>query len=172
MSKTKVQIVTILLLIILSLFELLTSKEQVIQNTGQNSQETSQSTTSNTRQKTKVTKVIDGDTIEIEGGFKVRYIGIDTPEISGKVEYFGKEAASKNRELVENKEIELEKDVSETDKYGRLLRYVFVNGEMINERLVRDGFAKVSTFPPDVKFKDLFLEAQEFARNNKVGLWR
>src|SRR4030042_2567140 len=95
------------------------------------------SSTSNENQKNQastnegilVTRVIDGDTIEIEGGQKVRYIGIDTPEKVDprpSVQCYGKEAAAKNKELVEGKRVRLEKDVSETDKYGRLLRYVFV----------------------------------------------
>jgi len=74
----------------------------------------------------KVTEVIDGDTIIIEGGYRVRYIGIDTPEIHPEVEAFGMEAWQANRQLIEGKEVRLERDVSETDKYDRLLRYVYV----------------------------------------------
>ena len=70
----------------------------------------------------RVTQVVDGDTIIIEGGYRVRYIGIDTPEIYPEVEAFGIEAWQANRRLVEGKEVRLERDVSETDKYGRLLR--------------------------------------------------
>jgi len=66
---------------------------------------------------------------------------------------------------------ELMKDVSETDKYGRLLRYVWLGDQMVNETLVKEGFAQVSTFPPDVKYKEKFLEVQKFARENKIGLW-
>src|SRR3990172_7201954 len=81
------------------------------------------------REKVKVTRVIDGDTIELGDGRRVRYIGIDTPETVDPrkpVECFGKEAAAKNRELVDGKMVEMEKDASETDKYGRLLRYIYV----------------------------------------------
>src|SRR3989344_6996325 len=91
----------------------------------------------------KVTRVIDGDTIEIEGGQKVRYIGIDTPETvdpRSLPQCFGKEAASKNRELVEGKKVRLEKDILDKDKYGRLLRYVYLpdsnSGIFINDYLV------------------------------------
>jgi micrococcal nuclease len=121
-----------------------------------------------------VTRVIDGDTIEIEGGTTVRYIGIDTPETSHPtkgVQCFGREATNKNKELVEGKRVRLEKDVSETDKFGRLLRYVYLDDEFINERLVREGFAHSSAFPPDVKYQDLFVSAQEIARSNNAGLW-
>lgn len=127
-----------------------------------------------TKYKTKVIRVIDGDTIKIEGDKVVRYIGIDTPETvhpSKPVQCYGKEASDKNRELVEGKEIKLEKDVSETDKYSRLLRYVWLGDMMVNEYLVREGYAQSSTYPPDVKYQDRFLEAQRRAREEKKGLW-
>lgn len=124
----------------------------------------------------KVIRVIDGDTIEIEGGQKVRYIGIDSPETVDPrrpVGCFGKEASLENKKLVEGKNIILEKDISETDKYGRLLRYVYLpNGVFVNDYLVRNGFAKVVTYPPDVKFVDQFLEAQRQASEQKRGLWQ
>jgi micrococcal nuclease len=121
-----------------------------------------------------VTKVIDGDTIELENGQKVRYIGIDTPETVDPrrpVGCFGKEASDKNKELVLNKKVQLIKDVSETDKYGRLLRYVYVNDIFVNNTLVREGFANASTYPPDVKFAQQFKKAEEEARNQGKGLW-
>ena len=122
----------------------------------------------------KVSRVIDGDTIELINGEKVRYIGIDTAELnaSKKSECFAEEAFTKNRELVEGKEVKLEKDVSETDKYGRLLRYVYLGNEMINEKLVKEGYAQVATYPPDVKYVEKFKEAQKFARENNLGLWK
>lgn len=122
----------------------------------------------------KVTKVVDGDTIQIEGGKTVRYIGIDTPETVDPrrgVQCFGKEASSKNKELVLGKEVRLEKDVSETDRFGRLLRYVYVGELMINETLVKEGFAQASSYPPDVKYQEKFRAAQEDAQKNKKGLW-
>jgi len=121
-----------------------------------------------------VTKVIDGDTITIEGGQVIRYIGIDTPETvhpSKPVECFGLEASNKNKELVEGKRVKLEKDVSETDKYGRLLRYVWIDDIFVNDYLVRQGYAYVYTYPPDVKYSDQFVEAQREAEKNNRGLW-
>ena len=121
-----------------------------------------------------VTRVIDGDTIQIEGGAKVRYIGIDTPETVDprtSVQCFGKEAAAKNRGLVEGKRVRFEKDVSETDKYGRLLRYVFIGETFVNETLVREGYAFSSPYPPDVKYQDVFDKAAKFAKANDKGLW-
>lgn len=122
----------------------------------------------------KVAHVVDGDTIKIENGQVVRYIGIDTPETVDPrkpVQCFGKEASAKNKQLIEGKEVRLVKDVSETDKYGRILRYVYIGDTFVNDYLVRNGFAHSSTYPPDVKFQDQFKKAEEEARNNKRGLW-
>jgi len=122
-----------------------------------------------------VTKVIDGDTIAIESGEVIRYIGIDTPETvhpSKPVECFGKEASNKNKELVEGKRVRLEKDVSETDKYGRLLRYVWAGDIFVNDYLVRQGYAYAYTYPPDVKYSEQFVKAQQEARENNRGLWK
>jgi len=122
----------------------------------------------------KVIKVIDGDTIEIEGGKKVRYIGINTPETVDKrkaVECFGIEASKENKKLIEGKTIRLEKDISETDKYGRLLRYVYINDIFVNLELVKNGYAYSSTFPPDVKYQTQLDKAEKEARKNKLGLW-
>jgi micrococcal nuclease len=121
--------------------------------------------------KVKVTRVIDGDTIEIESGEKVRFIGIDTPEISGRTDCYGNESKEYLKNFLDGKEIKLEKDVSEKDKYGRLLRFVYLEDVLVNKKIVEDGYARVSTFPPDVKFQDMFLEAQESARNGRLGLW-
>ena len=118
-----------------------------------------------------VTRVIDGDTIIIEGGYRVRYIGIDTPEIHPEMEAFGMEAWQANRRLVEGKQVRLERDVSETDKYGRLLRYVYVNDIFVNAELVRQGLAKAKAYPPDIKYQD-YLEAMEAeARSEERGMW-
>lgn len=124
-----------------------------------------------------VLRAIDGDTIEvaIDGqAYTLRYIGIDTPETvhpSQPVECFGQEASAFNKNLVQGKQVELEKDVSETDRFGRLLRYVYIDGQMVNETLVREGYAVSSTFPPDVKYQDRFLQAQTEARDANRGLW-
>ena len=118
-----------------------------------------------------VIRVIDGDTIEIDGGERVRYIGMDTPEDTALKECFGEQATRRNRELVEGRSVELERDISETDRFGRLLRYVWVGGEMINEVLVAEGFALAATFPPDVKYESTFLLAQTRARAEGLGLW-
>jgi micrococcal nuclease len=122
-------------------------------------------------------RAVDGDTIEVEiegESYKVRYIGIDTPELhhpEKPVEYYAQEAYEKNRELVEGKTVFLEKDVSETDRYGRLLRYVYVGDLFVNAYLVQQGYAQASTYPPDVKYQEHFLELQREAREAGRGLW-
>ena len=146
------------------------------------------------RQTALVTRIIDGDTIEVElvlslalseaegevkgiegRRYKLRYIGVDTPETRHPqkgLECFGREATEKNRELVEGKVVYLEKDVSETDRYGRLLRYVYLaDGTFVNAELVRLGYAQVATYPPDVRYADLFLRLQREARQAGRGLW-
>ncbi|MEA3442381.1 MAG: thermonuclease family protein [Chloroflexota bacterium] len=115
-----------------------------------------------------VTRVIDGDTIEIEGGYRVRYIGIDTPE-KGEPYYW--EALKANQELVEGKRIRLEGEVEDKDKYGRLLRYIWVDGTMVNAELVRQGYAYSYSYPPNLKYQAHFLQMEREAREQGLGLW-
>jgi len=115
-----------------------------------------------------VVRVIDGDTIEIEGGEKVRYLGIDAPE---PTKCYGPEATAKNRELVERKKVTLEKDVSERDAFGRLLRYVHVNGLFVNAELVRLGYAFSYHRAPDIKYQEPLLQLEQEARQARLGLW-
>lgn len=122
----------------------------------------------------KVTHVVDGDTFTLESGEVVRMIGIDTPETvhpSKPVQCYGNEASQKTHELLEGKDVKLEKDVSETDKYKRLLRYVYIDDVLINEYLVAEGFARSSSYPPDVKYQSKFIEAEKLARAQNKGLW-
>lgn len=122
----------------------------------------------------KVVRAIDGDTIELEDGRRLRYIGVDTPELGGSgnsSECFARSAFDRNRALVVNKFVTLETDVSETDRYGRMLRYVYVGETMINEQLVKEGYANASSYPPDVKYQDRLRAAEQLARTNGSGLW-
>ena len=122
-----------------------------------------------------VTRVVDGDTIVIDTGEKVRYIGMNTPESVDPrrpVQCFGKEASEYNKQLVTGKKVRLVKDVSETDKYGRLLRYVYLeDGTFVNEKLVRDGYASVMTIPPDVQLSNIINAAEREARADRRGFW-
>ena len=124
-----------------------------------------------------VVEVIDGNTIKVivDGQeYTVRYIGIDTPEMKDSVEaseWLGPEATEANKEMVAGTTVLLEKDVSNADPYGRLLRYVYAGGVFVNEELVRLGFAQISTHPPDVKYFDTLMDAQREARDSGRGLW-
>ena len=125
-----------------------------------------------------VTRVIDGDTIEVDIGgtiYKVRYIGIDTPELDDERPEFcalAQEATRLNRQLVEGETVRLEKDISETDKYERLLRYVYVGDTFVNAELVRQGLAWAKAYEPDIRHQGILEEAEAEARQDKVGIWQ
>lgn len=126
-----------------------------------------------------VTRVIDGDTIEIEGKIKVRYIGINTPEIyhdtTGKKtgeQCFANESFLENKKLVEGKTITLVRDVSDKDRYGRLLRYVYIENLFVNDYLITNGFAKIMTIKPDVKYSLEFKQKEKEAKTNNLGIWK
>lgn len=120
-----------------------------------------------------VERVVDGDTFVTRDGNRVRLIGVNAPEITGSAEYYGEEAAAYTRRMLTGETVWLFRDVSETDRYGRLLRFVFVPGDalMFNERLVREGYANAATYPPDVSLADRFREAERIARSEGAGLW-
>ena len=115
-----------------------------------------------------VTKVIDGDTIVLENGEYIRYIGMDAPE-KGRP-YYG-EAARENKRLVDGKKVRLEYDVERIDRYNRTLAYVYAGDIFVNAELVRNGYAMIYTFPPNVKYYKTFLAIQKEAREQKRGLW-
>jgi micrococcal nuclease len=124
----------------------------------------------------RVTKVVDGDTIDIspsvEGRSRVRLIGMDTPEVYFGTQPYGPEASAFAKRELDGEEVELELDVQKIDPYGRLLAYVYLpDGRMFNEVLLEEGYAQVATFPPNVKYQDRFLEAQREARAQNRGLW-
>ncbi len=129
----------------------------------------------------RVVRIVDGDTIVVSVGGRdehLRYIGMDTPETvqpGSPVQWMGPEASRANAALVAGRTVVLEKDVSETDRYDRLLRYVWLaDGDrwtLVNLELVRQGFAQVETDPPDVKYADRFVAAERTARDAGLGLW-
>lgn len=125
----------------------------------------------------RVLRVVDGDTIlvEIDGRQeRVRYIGVDTPETVAQdspIECFGPEASAANKELVEGKSVRLERDISERDQYGRLLRYVYAGDIFVNAELIRRGFATTVTFPPDVREAERLRRLERDARQARRGLW-
>jgi len=123
----------------------------------------------------RISRVIDGDTIELEGGARVRFIGVDTPEVVDSrtaVQCFGPEASAYTKQLLAGGFVVLKKDITDTDKYGRLLRYVYLpDGTFVNLKLVADGYAYASTYPPDVAHAKEIAAAQNTARAESRGLW-
>ena len=115
-----------------------------------------------------VSRVIDGDTIVLEGGEHVRYIGIDTPE-TGRPYY--PEAKKANEELVLGKRVRMHMDVSDRDRYERLLRYVYADGTFVNAELVRRGLARAKAYPPDTKYQKELAAIEKGAALQGDGLW-
>ena len=144
----------------------------------------------NTFEEAKVLRVVDGDTIEIDRGKgkeKVRFVLVNTPETvhpKKGAEFYGKEASNFTKSQLTDKTVYLQKDTSDTDRYGRLLRYIWIErpssdnpsneeikSKCFNAILLAGGYANVSTFPPDVKYVDLFRKIERQARDGNVGLW-
>jgi micrococcal nuclease len=125
-----------------------------------------------------VVRVTDGDTVkimpEIDGEDRVRLIGVDTPDTDpGRgPEPYGNEAARFTQRSLEDQNVTLEFDVEREDDYGRLLAYAYLpDGSMFNETLLREGYAQVATFPPNMRYLDRFEVAQREAREARRGLW-
>jgi micrococcal nuclease len=129
-------------------------------------------------QQVSVTRVVDGDTIEVspqvEGTTDVRLIGVDTPEVFRGEEPCGPEASAFTTERLEGQDITLEFDEDRVDPFDRALAYVWVpdlDGELFNETLVSEGLARVDTFPPNDQYEERFLEAEGQARDEGIGVW-
>jgi micrococcal nuclease len=123
-----------------------------------------------------VISVTDGDTITVDlNGVreKVRYIGIDTPEPyrDGEPACYSKEASARNAELVAGQQVELVADKEDRDRFDRLLRYVYIDEIFVNEVLVVEGYATTLKIKPNTQFAQIFSDAKNEARSNKVGLW-
>jgi micrococcal nuclease len=117
--------------------------------------------------------------VKLSNGKLLRYIGIDTPEVNikkdNRFQYspqpYSLEAKEYNRHLVEGKVVKVEFDLNKYDKYGRLLGYCFVEDIFVNAKLIEEGYAVLYTYPPNVKYADLFVNLQNQARDKKKGLW-
>ena len=119
-------------------------------------------------------RVIDGDTVELKNGERLRYNDIDTPETvhpSKPIECYGPQASSKNKELVEGEIIFVELGNPAKDRYGRLLGYVYIDDLFVNAELVRGGYAKVNSYgDPGSELSNL-LDIEKNAKENMKGLW-
>ena len=130
-----------------------------------------------------VERVVDGDTLKLTDGRRIRLIGINTPESTKRTEKYGKEASQYTTSKLSGKQVWIQKDISETDRYDRLLRIVWVDiptddldeneirTKMFNADLVINGYAEPSTFQPDVKYSDYFIKFAREAREHNTGLW-
>ena len=135
-----------------------------------------------------IKRAVDGDTLVLENNERVRLIGIDTPEMhessklnrdaqrSGQdvqtIKQLGRRSYEFTKKLVEGKRVRLEFDVERFDKYKRILAYVYLaDGTFVNAKIVEEGYASLMTYPPNVKYADLFLKLYRQARENKRGLW-
>ena len=136
-----------------------------------------------------VIRAVDGDTLRLSGGERVRLIGIDTPEsrYNSKLARdsqrsrkdmdtildMGREASGFTKKLVEGKRVKLVFDVRKRDKYGRLLAYVYLeDGTFVNSKIIEEGYAQVMTIPPNVKHVQTFLKLEREAREKGKGLWK
>jgi micrococcal nuclease len=134
-------------------------------------------------QEAQVVRVVDGDTIIVQFDGReerLRYIGIDAPESVSPdrpVECYGPEASKENERLVGGRKVYLEADTEDRDRYGRLLRYVYVDGQdgsrtMVNEQLVAGGFAEAGSYPPNERYSDDLFSAEREASRLEAGLWQ
>jgi micrococcal nuclease len=127
-----------------------------------------------------VQRVVDGDTIELGDGARLRYIGLDTPEVRRRQgdrwvydpEMFAVEATQANKALVLGKKVQLEFDAVQKDRYGRLLAYVYLeDSTFVNLELVSGGWAKTLFIPPNRRYEDQLKRAEDQARRNGIGIW-
>ena len=117
----------------------------------------------------RVKRVVDGDTFVLEGDVTVRLLGIDTPE---RERPYYEEASSFARRMLEGKKVRLEYDIEKADRYGRLLAYAYLpDGTFVNADLLEKGMASAYSRAPNIKYSQIFLEAQKKAREKKTGLW-
>lgn len=138
--------------------------------------------------KASVARVIDGDTLKMSDDSRIRLIGVDTPELHysdklirdsrrthrdvKEIQAMGKKAADFTRQLCGGKTVDVEFDVRKSDKYGRLLAYIYLeDGTFVNAKILEEGYGQVMTIPPNIKHAEYFLKLQQTAREGRKGLW-
>lgn len=185
--KNVKKILYVLIILIIAVFIAIYSKNYLFNNSN-NKENIELNTNNNSLILTEafVTKVIDGDTIWVKINNeekKVRFIGINCPEYTSKIEPYGKEATQYTTDNLLGKTIYLQKDVSETDSYDRLLRYVWtekideitpdnITNYLFNNKLVLEGLAQSRYYKPDISLQDYLMDSQKIAQNNKKGMWQ
>ena len=196
MKNNLKKIIYILVLVALTVFasyylkDKLNEKAQNNQNSNNNAEIITNNVQNNENKKIEfqeayVTKIIDGDTIgvTIDGKYyKVRFIGINCPEYTKEIEPYGKEATEYTNEKLYNKTIYLQKDVTDTDDYDRLLRYIWlekvdeineetVKKSLFNYELVVNGLANSNYYKPNITLQDYLEQAEIYAKRHKIGMW-
>lgn len=115
---------------------------------------------------------MDGDTVELSGVGKARLIGIDTPEVYGGAECFGREASAYAKRQLDGERVSYAVGREERDRYGRVLVYLWLaDGRSFNALLVSRGYAQALTIPPNDDYADLFVRLARRARARRAGLW-
>jgi len=162
-AKTKLSVPIMLFILILSIFTFYFGFD---------------SGSSSSKTQAIVTKVMDGDTIEVKSGnskpIKIRLLGIDTPEThhpTKPVGCYGPEASNFTTNALIGKKVELEYDIEQYDKYGRTLAFVYLDGKRFNDILVKEGYAKTLTIAPNKKYSFTLLKLEIEAEKNMVGMW-
>ena len=116
--------------------------------------------------------MVDGDTVELSGVGKARLIGIDTPEVYGGAECFGREASAYAKRQLDGERVSYTVGRKESDRYGRVLVYLWLaDGRSFNALLVSRGYAQPLTIPPNDDYAALFVRLARRARERGVGLW-
>ncbi|MBI5931138.1 MAG: thermonuclease family protein [Chloroflexi bacterium] len=117
----------------------------------------------------KVTDVVDGDTLDLDNGQRVRLIGINTPE---REQPFYEEASDFLKKRLDGKHVEIEYDQEDTDQYGRTLAYIWLGDVLINQEILEQGLAVAYSVPPNARYEQVFLAAEQGAQSAGVGLWK
>ena len=169
-NKNKVVLIPLALLLSISSFLAGTKYEKQIRDTIQNQPTINREQVLDFPKEAKVKRVIDGDTIELENGTIVRYVGINA---SDEESPFEEQATEENKRLVEGKKVKIEYDAYKSDRFGRILAYIIVSNKNLSIELVERGLAKITLYEKrkPLIYQDQLLKAQEEAKKKKLGIW-
>ena len=169
-NKNKVVLIPLALLLSISSFLAGTKYEKQIRDTIQNQPTINREQVLDFPKEAKVKRVIDGDTIELENGTIVRYVGINAADEESS---FEEQATEENKRLVEGKKVKIEYDAYKSDRFGRILAYIIVSNKNLSIELVERGLAKITLYEKrkPLIYQDQLLKAQEEAKKKKLGIW-